>query len=89
MEEAFSCSYSNFSADFNVNGKINFSCQSWSLNINDTNSLNILFILAILYNVDKIFSLSWLTNHNNSLSFDNIIFTKLYWVQNIYFFESF
>lgn len=89
MEITFGGSNCYLSSDFNVNGEISFSSESWSFNINYANCLNILFFLAALYDIDEIFGFSWLWNQYYGFSFDNIVVNELDWIQNVDFLEAF
>lgn len=89
MEKAFRSSNWNFSSDLNVNWVICFSGQSWSLNIDDTNCFDVLLVSAILYNVNQIFSFSWLTDHNYCLILSNIFRFKINWIVDVNLLEAF
>lgn len=89
MEHALGGSHWNFSADFNIDGEIDFSGQSWALNVNNTNSLDSFDASARLNDVNKILGLAWLTNKDNGLFRNNITFQKLSWVIEGNFLESF
>jgi hypothetical protein len=83
MEETFGGSDWNLSSNLNIDRIISFTCESWALNINNSYCLYVNFFLTFLNNIDKVFSFSWLTDHNNCLVFCYIFRLKINRIINI------
>lgn len=52
MEHTFSGSDRDLSSNFNIDWEIDFSSQSWSLHIDDTDSFNSFNFSTVLDNID-------------------------------------
>ena len=89
MEETFGSSYTNLSTDSDVNREIDFTSNSWALNIDDADSIDSLSSLHLVYNVDKILCLSGLTDDKHSLVFSDVMLIQLSRVSYIEFFKAF
>lgn len=89
MEETFGGSHWNLSSDLDVNGIVSFPGQSWALDVNDTHSLDIFLLFALLNYVDQVLSLTRLTNHNHGLIFSDIFRLQIYRIINIDLLETF
>jgi hypothetical protein len=50
MEKALSSSNTSLPSNFNIDRKIYFPSQSWSLNVDDANRINFLLVLKIINN---------------------------------------
>lgn len=87
MEHTFCCCNGDFSADFDVDGEINFSGQSGALNIDNTNSFDSFDGSAIFNHIDEIFGFSWLTDQNYCLMLSDVSMDQLCGIEECYFFE--
>jgi len=73
MEHALCGCHWNLPPHFNVDRKINFSGNCWTLHINNSHCFYSFNTSAFLDDVDEIFSLSWLADQDDSLVWGDII----------------
>lgn len=67
MKEALSRRHRHLSTHFNINWIIRLPRQHRSLYINNSNCFNIVFVFALLDDVDEIFGLARLADHDDGL----------------------
>jgi hypothetical protein len=73
MKEALGGSYTSFSSNFDIDWEVYFSSQSWTLHIDDTYRINLLFVLQIIHNTDQILSLTWLADYHYSFVLGDVM----------------
>lgn len=89
MEETFSSCNTDLSTHTNVNGEINFTSNSWTFDIDDTDSINFLHSFSFINNIDEISCFSWLTDNDYCLVFSDVVLIELGGICDMEFFEAF
>jgi hypothetical protein len=88
IEEAFSGCHADLSANFDVNGLVYLSGQSWSLDVDDNDGLNAGSLLAVADDAYQIFGFSGLADEDDCLVFGYIWGLHLDWVDDVHFSEA-
>jgi len=88
MEEALGCSHTSLSADFDVDGEVNFAGKSGALHVDYSDGVYFLLVLQTVHNTNQVLGLSRLAYYHYSLIFSDVVSVQFGWVGDMELFEA-